>query len=210
MQPPLISAYFTTDNYVLEADRLKASLSRLELPAHVIPVAPLGGWGAAVMWKPSFILSQLENNPGRDVFYVDADAEFLDVPDWSLFDGVDASWHVFKRHPTHEAEFLTGTLFFRNTPDVREFVKCWRDRTVNWGWSSTPEQGSLKAEWETGRPALPAKRWSDLLIHRDLPPSLVYVFDDWQVLYPKERAVILHHQASRRLKQAPQGYQSGQ
>jgi len=169
------------------------------MDADVVPIVPLG-WLGSVMYKPTFILNQLEKHPTRNILFVDADSEFLQLPDFQIFSGVDCSWMNFRRHPTHEIETLCGTLYFRNCPDVREFVKCWRDRTVNWGWSSTPEQGSLKAEWETGRPALPAKRWSDLLIHRDLPPSLVFIHDDFQLLFPNVTPICLHHQASRRLR----------
>jgi hypothetical protein len=199
----LISAYYTPGPYAREAMRLVRSIERLptdRLAAHIVEVDHVTTWKKAVMWKPTFLLSTLLAYENCDVLYVDADAEFLRVPDWSIFDGVDLSWHALRRHPSHDAEYLTGTMFLRNTPDVRAFVASWAKRTELYDWSDTPEQHSLRDEWAKGEALAPARRWSESLIWRDLPPELVFVFDDFVEIYPGVVPTILHHQASRRLK----------
>ena len=156
----LISAFYTNDAYAVEAARLCRSIERLptsKLAAHVLKIASVG-WKKAVMWKPRFLLDTLCENLHSDVFYVDADAEFLREPDWAIFDGVDVSWHSFRRHPSHDAEYLTGSLFLRNTPDVRAFVKCWAARTQLYEWSDTPEPSPRLSATRPVASAAPACR----------------------------------------------------
>ena len=192
-RPPLVCCYYTTDAYIIEAARLRDSVDRLKLEAKFTPISNLASWSHAVMFKPEFIQTSLINARGRNVLYVDADAEFKGVPDWSIFNGVDMSWHLFQRTRNHSNENLTGTMFFRNSVDVITFLNAWRMRTRDYAWSSTPEQESLKDEWAD-------RKWKERLIFRDLPPELVFIFDDFKERYPKVEPVILHHQASRRLR----------
>ena len=187
---PLIFCYYTFGAYEREAERLKASVNLWGLEAKYLPINNLASWSHAVMAKPKLILETLESTK-RDILYVDADAEFMRVPDWKQLDHIDVGWHEFKRSKHADLEYLTGTMYFRYSPDVLAFVRDWSIATLDYAWSSTPEQASLKATWA---------KWSDRLIKRALGPEWTFVFDDFLEIYPGVTPTILHHQASRRLR----------
>lgn len=189
-RPPLIVGYYTPDGYAQEAKRLRASLERFGLEHVLTPIANVASWSHAVMYKPTF-LGEMLSAARKPILYVDADAEFMSVPDWGLLEHVDVGWHEFKRNRHAEMEFLTGTMYLAYTPEVQTFVADWAARTRDFAWHSTPEQASLKAVWPAHEKAL---------VKRVLPPSWTYIFDDFRECYSGVEPVILHHQASRRLR----------
>ena len=141
------------------------------------------------MAKPAFILACLNLFPEYDgLLWTDADSEFLGVPDFTYFQDCHISYLRFKRSKDHLEEYLTGTVFYSNTPTTKRFILDWIDETRKYGKHFTPEQDSLK---------ITAARWKDKISWKELPPKYVYIKGDFNELYPGVRPVILHYQASR-------------
>lgn len=182
-------AFCTPGPYEREAARLKTSAQEHGVDLHIQLVSPME-WSEAVMSKPGFILRMMDQFKDRPILYVDADAVFRQKPD-PMPDGVDFACHWFRRTKQHPVEMLTGTLWFRNTVIVREFVAEWAETTREYGWSSTPEQESLAEAF---------RKWKDRLVYHDFGPEMVFIFDDFKEIYPGKVPIIEHFQASRRLR----------
>ena len=189
----LTIAYYTTDAYEKEVRKLNESLrfQGLADSSYVKSVDPFKSWHDAVVYKPRFILETMEKYRNYDGFlYVDADARFMRKPEWKIFDGKEIGFMHFKRSVHVPVEFLTGTMFFANTPPVEIFVNEWADITPRYRHCDCPEQMSLKEVVE---------RHPDLA-YLDLPPEWVYIFDTFQQKFPSVHPIVKHYQASRRLK----------
>lgn len=187
MKLQVVSYY--TPTYAKEAKRLRDSCLRVGIEPYLHPMRDQGSWAENVMAKPPFILACLNIFKGLDgVFFTDADSEFVSLPDWETFADCHLSYHRFQRSDRHPVEALTGSMFFCNSPTTKRFLADWGMETAGRQKSFTPEQDSLK---------LVMDRWQDRISWKDLPPSMVYVFDDWKTIYPGVHPVILHHQASR-------------
>lgn len=191
MRVQLVAYY--TKSYQKEVKRLKESLSKLKLDAYIHPMPDQGSWAQNVMVKPAFILGCLNAFKACDgIFYVDADAEFVSVPDWEkLFGDCHISYHRFQRSKYHAVESLTGSVFVSNTPTAKQFVSEWCDATKDRETSFTPEQDSLSSTMV---------RWQDRISWKDLPPEYVFIHDDFKMIYPGVKPAILHWQASRRMR----------
>lgn len=193
-----VVAFYTNDAYAREARALHESLQAYALHYQTVHVAGLVTWAEAVMYKPRFILTCLREMQADAVFYTDADSEFRKKPDWSIFKDVDVSWSQFKRGMHHPVEHLTGSMFFRNTPEVRSFVEDWAQETSLPGYAArfTPEMDSLRVTWEL-KTATGPEVWSKRLRYLDLPSAWV-CWDERKEIDPSIDPVIWHRQASRR------------
>lgn len=189
-----VVAYATNDAYWAEAQKLRMSCGEQRLDYRIYREKhPEWTWSQAVRWKPQFCLRELieAGRLGFDgILYVDADAVFRNQPDWSELKGSDFGVHFFRRSKHHAMELLTGTIWIRDCQSTRDFLLDWVKATERVGDCSTPEQASLAA----------VLRNPYSLQILDLPPSWVYIFDDFQKIYPHTRPVIEHFQASRRLR----------
>ena len=186
MNEPLVVSFWTP-SYGPYGDKLEESLKRFGIRHSVLEMdSEMSGWSEAVSYKPKFILSCLEKNPCQDILWVDADAEFKSKPDWSMIDGCDVAWHKFKRSRNHEAEDLTGTMFFKNTDAVKALVTSWHAVTPVFQKTFTPEQDSLKVCFQ-----------HSTLAHKDMPAEWVWIYDDFPTIYGSREPVIVHYQASR-------------
>ena len=182
-------AFCTPGPYEQEAARLRGSAMDCGVDLHVQLISACT-WTEAVMSKPAFILQMMDLFKDRPILYVDADAVFRSIPP-AQEAAIDFACHWFRRSPGHPIEMLTGTLWFKNTPLVREFVALWAETTRGYAWSSTPEQESLAEAF---------RKYKDRLIYRDFGPEMVFIFDDFKQIYPKAIPIIEHFQASRRLR----------
>lgn len=187
---PKVIAYYTNADYAKLAANL--STSCLEFGINHSLTDHDGAeltWKQAVMFKPQFILDQLMQSD-EDIFYTDADSKFVRKPDWSIFEGCDLAFHKFQRSIHHGVEYLTGTMFFRNTALVRCFVSDWVGHTEHWDHSDTPEQDSLRAT---------VALWESRLKVVDMPKEWCFIHDDMREMYPDAQPIIEHYQASRTL-----------
>lgn len=185
---------FYTPTYGVYARKWEDSLAALgrTLPYRAERL-PARGWDAAVRNKPAFIAGALARCDRDWLCWVDADAIFRRVPE--LPADCDVSWHEFKRVPRQaQPDYLTGTLLFRDTEQVRAFVDDWARRTSKLGVGAMePEQVTLRDTW---------KDWKGKLRWADLGPENVFIHDDFRKVYPDVEPAIEHFQASRQMRYA--------
>ena len=182
----IVVAYYTVDTiYEMHVERLKESLLKFNIPHHVVGIENRGDWYKNTCYKPTFIKEMMEKFPGLDIVYVDADARFKAYP--QLFEELkcDVAVHNFDRrhHKTKGVsgfEILSGTIFFRNCPEVMYIVYRWETECAKrprvW------DQKSL------------ARVIGD---YHNLPEEYCTIFDTMR--HVKE-PVIVHYQASRQVR----------
>lgn len=160
---------------------------------------PACSWLDAVTRKPTFILDCMLSASITDAFlWVDADARFRQQPDFSIFEDCDYSACLFQWTAGHPLEMLTGTLFFRNTPEVREMVRHWIAMTETWRKANhdTPEQIALLNVHQM------YEREKRGLRFKAMPPEWVFVEPEFRTRFDGLKPVISHLQASRTLRGA--------
>lgn len=184
---------FFTEDYLEHALKLRDSGVKFQVQGSC-EMRSCANWKSAVMYKPHFIMEKLliptryEELDG--ILWTDADSAFKSKPDWSIFKDVDFACHVFKRSPHHNEEYLTGTMFFRRSPLVIDFVKAWGQRTKEFEYSHTPEQAALKQ-------TLVEDGWAGKLKVARLDPEWCWIHDDFPKIYGYRFPIIEHYQASR-------------
>lgn len=193
-----IIAYATSMPYVDMLRQLGKTVRNSGLPFKTrIPTHLWNcSWVDAVCWKPQFILDELCDTSLEGLIYTDADSKMLKRPPVEQLDGVDIGLHYFHRTPGSPGEALTGTMYFRKTSRVIEFLEAWATKTQQAHGQFTPEQDAF----------LDVASWScfqDLKV-KALPPEWCFIFDDMRAMYPKAEPYFEHYQASRkyRLRQA--------
>lgn len=183
-----IVAYWTNDYYYGKSIDLSHSLNRFGVTYEIKRVTGPETWAQAVSYKPRFILDCLLSSSCEYIGYTDADSRLLRAIPGGAISG-DVAYTPFKRSPHHEEEALTGTLFFKNTMEVRALVLQWAEATEKYQHSFTPEQHSLKE----------VMAHSTLDFQR-LGPEWCFIFDDMREIYPDASPIFEHYQASREYK----------
>jgi hypothetical protein len=179
--PYLVIAYYTADTpYREEARMLEATLDALRLPYMIRAYPSRGSWELNCGIKPEFIGDMQRLHPAKDLLYVDVDARFHSVPEFP-WPG-DVGRRVFRG-----AETLSGTLYFRATAGARRAVELWRQ-----------EQERFPVRWDQVSLACALAYDPAPCSVFDLPVNYVRIFglDAGEPGDP----VIMHYQASRRLK----------
>lgn len=178
--PPLFCSFHAGPGYAEEARGLAESLDALGLP-HVIRALPdAGAWELNCGRKPVFLLDVAREHPDRPLVWLDADARVVQAP--TLFDSLECDVAC---HYRHGEELLSGTLYFGGTDGAIDLLNEWASecqRNPN-EWDQRVLQAIL-----ADRP----HRWRV----QTLPAEYVRIFDADDM----GEAVILHRQASRRLK----------
>lgn len=201
MTPPLIFTFFTEGAYRRECEQLTQSAQALGLSVTAWSYNHLRSWHDAVCWKPQAILMALEGLPrfsDQGLLWVDADARFRAVPDWSLLSGAEFGGHHFRWSPGHAEELLTGVMYFGNSTRTADFVRRWIVATEEWRKrdKDTPEQKALMQVWgEECAGQNPLK-------FIELPSEWLWIEPEFATMYPDKQPVIAHTQASRRHKHA--------
>lgn len=197
MVDPKIVSFYTPD-YKPYAEALQASAKTFGLTVHAGLLGSFDSWHAVVMYKPRFILQMLESlerfDESQGVLWVDADACFRAKPDFQILTECDFAATQFRWSLGHPWEMLTGTLFFRNTPRVKDFIQMWSSLTEqNWKHHDTPEQMGLKEAWELN------KKEQLPLRYLDLPVTWTWILPEFDNLYSGV-PFIVHLQASRTMR----------
>lgn len=179
IQRPLVISYYTEGSgYEEESKRLKESLLRLGIEHQIDCLPSRGSWQRNTQMKAEFILEKLKKEM-RPVLFVDADAMFDQYP--VLFDNFS---HDFACHYRNEKELLSGTLYVGGGDLSRTILQEWIEenkRNPNL-WDQKNLQTVL------------SRIGGNFNL---LPDRYCCIFDLMSdVLDP----VILHFQASRRLK----------
>lgn len=174
-----------TPEYAAEAARLRASLERFRLP-HFIECTPsLGSWQRNTCFKPEFI-RRLFRGRGGWVCWVDADAEFVASPVLLNFTGRPPDLAYCERPLVNNGrpEAQLGMMFFGFGWPVEFFVSDWVTRSAEvYAHTDQTHFNNMVAEGRAG------------VLSRLLLPACYCVLPEDN----PEGAVILQHQASRRL-----------
>lgn len=206
-----VACYTLDTAYEAEAKKLRASLEHHGLRHDIQGYESRGSWMANVHYIPIFCREMLRKHPGESIVYLDADCIVQRFPvllfDLDQAEGVDfAVYHLarpqpptMKRDPKNRyrqievphppwRELLDGTMYFRNTRESRDLVDQ---------WIAQDEREPNKFEQKVLEEMLPSAdiKWSSL------PAEYCFIFDnDIQKGEAKEEPVIVHYQASRRLR----------
>lgn len=184
-----VIAFWTNDYYYGKSIDLSHSLNRFGVTYEIKKVQGPETWAEAVSYKPRFILDQLLSSTCAGLIYTDCDSKLLRNIPFSELTG-DVAYVRFRRSPHHEEEALTGTLYFKNTMEVRAFVLEWAEATEKYKHSFTPEQHSLKEVMA-----------HSMLNFQQLGPEWCFIFDDMREIYHDAQPIFEHYQASRQYKE---------
>ncbi|NGX37055.1 MAG: hypothetical protein K1000chlam2_00205 [Chlamydiae bacterium] len=195
MHPVKVICFYTPNTpYQQEVMELKTSCANFGIPLEAEPLESRGSWEKNVAMKPLFIMEKLEKAK-TPLLWVDADAVFLQKPDFSLFEQVDFSvrfMEVFQGNREHAIN--AATIFINQTEGAKQLVQAWVDRCLQLSQEENPppfvDQISL---------------YDVLLENRDakvlpLPVSYCKIFDLDTFFINDDQVVIEQRQASRRYR----------
>lgn len=188
----VVTAY--TPEYQQHYDRLRLSLRKYGIRHAAYQFGTRGSWERNCSQKPRFMLNAMEENRNVPIVWLDADAEVVRYPSElatvALTPGLAVSYRVNEKpdHPFNRA--MSGTVLMRQTYIGKAFIRQWADicarNPAQW------DQVSL-AQTHDSFETMPAFAAA----FRPLPVACCTVFDD---PVNRESACIIHHQASRQLK----------
>lgn len=191
-----IVCYATKDTpyvNILEKN-LEPSVEKFKLN-HLFKIVPnLRNWYKNTAYKPKFILDCL-NNLNTDVVWIDSDASIIKYP--SLFGEIKEdiafhklSWNLWYGYNSKKdtKELLTGTMYFKNIPKIKELCKEWY------------KKANETNEWEQKVLAKIIKNY-DLSIY-ELPIEYIWIktLPNGRPPLIKRDPVISHLQSSREWK----------
>jgi hypothetical protein len=186
-----VVSYYTNDFYRQRSIALTRSLDRHGVYYEVSYVKGKTSWVEAVCHKPQFIAESLVRSSCDLLVWTDADSILeRPIPFEELGKG-DIAFVGWQRSPHHDREYLTGTMVFKNSTRVRDFVEEWAHLTPTYRNTFTPEQMSLKE-------LLSQK--TEIAI-QELDPSWCFIQDDMREMYPNAKEIFRHTQASRTYKE---------
>lgn len=175
-------SFFTVNtSYEKEIQKLQNGLNKFGLNHELFGMESLGSWVKNTQMKPSVIKAAMLKYE-RDVVYLDADAVLMQNP--VFFDTVDADLSYYKIHEWNE--ILTGTMFFKNTPEVIELLDKWIQLNSE---NDNPDAKNFQILMESPENNLKVEK---------LPADYIKIFDNKLIV--SEDPVIVHNQASRRFK----------
>lgn len=199
MRPFLIYSFYTEDSPYKEVIReyLLPSAVKLNLNVNVLIAPNYHHWGKNVAQKPQMVVNILNDNKDNIVL-IDADTTieaypqlFHDIPEEYDLAFHTLDWNTWYKNKSNVKELLTGTMYFRNRPIVKDLCAEWSERAKD---GSKWEQKIL----EEIISKYPLKIY-------DLPLEYCYIktLPAGQEPHVKiEHPIIVHHQVSRTLKKA--------
>jgi len=178
----IFCSMFTVDTpYEQEVQILKKSLDKFGIKHELVGIESRGSWEKNTQVKP-FVIKAIMEKYDMDVVWIDADAELLKMP--TFFDKVKADISFYRIKEWDED--LTGTMYFKNTKPVREFLIKWGQVNDSNDLPDAKNFQGLIREVDMG------------LIIKFLPADYIKIFDNDLIV--SEDPVIVHNQASRRYK----------
>ena len=127
-QVKVICFYTANTPYEQEVENLRISCENHEVDAHIEAKSSAGSWEKNVALKPFFILEKLLHFQSP-ILWIDADAVFLQKPDFSLFMESDLSLRTNQLFVQDKRFSLCGgTIFINYTRAGVEFVEKWCKR----------------------------------------------------------------------------------
>lgn len=194
MQSVTVICFYTLNTpYQQEVIHLKNSCSHFGIPIEVEGVDSKGTWAANIALKPRFILKKLREIKGP-ILWVDADAVFLQKPDFSLFLESDISVRfneVFAEK--RELAINGGTIFINQTSKAKKFIERWVERCDQLNQKEYIPFVDQIGLYDVLQEQREAKIFP-------LPISYCKIFDIDTFFIDDEDVVIEHRQASRQCK----------
>jgi len=191
-----IITFYTVDTpYQEEVLQLQASCAKFGLPIEVEPIQSAGSWEKNVGLKPRFILEKWKTS-SSPFLWVDADAMFLQEPDFTPFLEVDFGvrfMELFQENPAHAVN--TATIFVNKTEAAGKLLEKWVKRADELSKKEEPprciDQISLYE-------VLIANTKARVL---PLPVSYCKIFDMDTFFIDDDKVIIEQRQASRVYKE---------
>jgi len=177
-------SYATNDAYAAEAQRLIRSCATHGVSLRFDRQPDLGSWQANTQHKADYLL-RLRRELRGPLLWLDADAEVCKPP--TLFGDLPADTDVAV-HYRDGHELLSGTLWIGDTQRALGLLESWV--SINASRPMTWDQRNLDGAIRLA--------CGNLNVYQ-LPPTYCQIFD---TMAGAGDPVILHHQASRRLKVA--------
>lgn len=179
-----IVSYYTPTYRDTAHRYLIPSCKSLGLDLDVREVDCLGSWDSNTRYKAEFLRRMREAYIGP-IVWLDADAEVVKQPiAFDVLDDYDVAFHRFAGR-----ELLSGTLWLGDTDYARALLDKWCKRC-----EQKPSQWDQKSLDDA------VGRVHGLAVH-ELPAEYCFIFDLSRRLHPNADPVIVHHQASRTLKE---------
>lgn len=196
-----IAYFYTADTKYEQVGKeyLESSLQILNLPVQAYKMPNLGNWRKNVAQKPHAVLNALSDLQSDEcLVFLDADSRVLKYPE--LFDQIPENfeiafhrlnwnlWYGYNQSPAN-MELLTGTMFLRNTDNVKQLCKLWLQESMI---SSEVEQKVLDN--------LLLENYN--VLNYNLPLEYCFIESRPGGLPPLVKCdpVIIHSQASRKLR----------
>jgi len=196
MKNPLVISYYTVGTpYEKEAFQLISSCERWGIDLDIQGVRSLGSWERNCAFKPAFILERMEKHQ-RPLFWVDADASFLQKPDFEQFIESDIAVRINDYlDKRHESYLASGSIFINNTPRAKEIIQLWKEECAR----RIDQPGRVLEYWDQmGLRDVLQKREDAAVL--PLPLGYCKIFDLDDIFIRDEEIVIEHRQASRLYK----------
>jgi len=191
----MIVAYATKGPYEATARDLKKSLEKLKLK-HQIDILPSkSSWRENTHIRAKYLLGKFDD--GHEwLLSLDSDCVVLSDPlPYMKKLKCDIAVHYIKKKKKKgkksKKELLPGTLWLRNTRATRKMLYLWDDFAVK--KPDKPDRFCCRNAVDL------AVTKYDLIIAK-LPPEYTYIFDTSKKIYPGVEPIIMHLQASRKLK----------
>lgn len=203
-----VTAYTVNTPYEDEVKSLEKGLITHDVKHCIFPYLSVGDWRLNCQNKQDYIIRALKKYK-CPVVWLDADARLYGYP--ALFDNYPYDVGLYKRMHTPKQKKQTGkdyhwdsgTMYYKPTARVINFLECQQElfELYNQGKMSTWPETS----WYIEHCNLDVKLASDVDVRftlGELPVTYSYIHGTRQpeeVKY-KDAAIIIHTQASRRLK----------
>jgi len=188
----IISAFTIGTPYEFEVRKLHDSIRRFELPHKIYPMQDHGDWFTNCHHIIEVIEQGLKEFPNKNIVWLDADAVIVKNPVLFSTFSRDLGAHRRKNKKDAGYHWNTGTIFYRNNEKVRERIHL---MALNMrAYYCGEAEIYYDVDWML---ANADKLGLDL---GELPTAYSIIFDTKQPEEINVEPVIIHNQASRRLK----------
>ncbi len=190
---PVVISYFTRNTfYEKDAEHLRRSCERMGLEYSIEGIESFGKWHNHVCFKPIYILKKMKELK-RPLLWIDADAEVVQKPNFSLFD-CDIGVHLFEGLPTdHPCYLFAGTIYLDYNARTVSVVNLWAEECK----AALHKAPNLEVSDQDILFSI-LKRKN--IRFSTLPSGYAAIFDSVAENLPREDLFIVHYQASRLYK----------
>ncbi len=184
----IVCSFYTLD-YMESAMRLRKQLEGLGLEHHLQKVCRTSmdykDWQRETFFKANFVRNMLNQYPGKDIVWVDADAEMLKFPE--LFGNLPGNLgaRIYRG-----SKLLTGTVYFKNCDAIRTIVD-------DWIRENQKPQDKFRCQQEQMNLQAVVERANGQVKFVNLPKEYCYIFDEADQC---DDPIIIHRQQSRKFR----------